>query len=163
MHMYVLPCILLKPVSKYFELDPRPLHFMLQWSTFWLEKIFKPFVAWEWVQDAITCSVCNHSFWNFHNSKVIERPAHRRHKIMAPPISDLIYHSCNFWNFLSLYCFGRGDILQQSLLWELQVKLQFIGIPCVYLVQESKNKIFFSLLTLLCLFSYHLHTCWCHL
>ena len=75
---------LLKPVSKYFELDPRPLYFMLQWSIFWLEKMFKPFVAWEWTQDAITCSVYNHSFWNFHNSKVIERPAHWRHKIMAP-------------------------------------------------------------------------------
>ena len=84
MHMYVMPCILLKPVSKCFELDPRPLHFMLKWSTFWLEKIFKPFVAWEGAQDAISCSLYNHSFWNFHNSKVIERSAHWRHKIMAP-------------------------------------------------------------------------------
>ena len=47
------------------------------------------------------------------------------------------------------------------MLWELQFMLQFIGIP--YMYQESKNNIFFSLLTLLCLFSYHLHTCWSHL
>ena len=79
-------------------------------------------------------------------------------KSWPPPISD---HSCNFWNLLSLYCFGRGDALQQSMLWELQFMLQFIGIP--YMYQESKNNIFFSLLTLLCLFSYHLHTCWSHL
>ena len=39
--------------------------------------------------------------------------------------------------------------------------LQFIGIP--YMYQESKNNIFFSLLTRVCLFSYHLHTCWSHL
>ena len=32
-------------------------------------------------------------------------------------------------------------MFQQSMLWELQFKLQFIGIPYVY--QESKNKIFF--------------------
>ena len=82
--MYVMPCILLKPVSKYFELDPRSLHFMLQCSTFWLEKIFKPFITWEWAQDAISCSVYNLSFWNFHNLKVIERSAHCRHKIIAP-------------------------------------------------------------------------------
>ena len=130
--MYVMPCILLKPVSKQFELDPRSLHFMLQCSTFWLEKIFKHFIAWEWTQDVITCSVYNLSFWNFHNLKVIERSAHWRQKSWPPPISDLIYHSCNFWNFLSLYCFGRGDILQQSMLWELQFKLQFIGIPYMY-------------------------------
>ena len=142
MHMYVMPCILLKPVSKCFELDPRPLHFMLQWSTFWLEKIFEPFVSWEWAQDAITCSLYNHSFWNFHNSKFIERSAHWRHKIMTPSNIRLDLPLLQFWNFLSLYFFGRGDILQQSMLWELQkFKLQFIGIP--YMYQESKNNIFF--------------------
>ena len=48
------------------------------------------------------------------------------------------------------------------MLWDLQFMLQFIGIP--YMYQESKNNIFFfSLLTLICLFSYHLHTCWSHL
>ena len=134
---------------------------MPQCSTFWLEKIFKPFIAWEWAQDVITCSVYNLSFWNFPNLKVIERSAHWRHKIMAPSNIRLDLPLLQLLELVSLYCFGRGDILQQSMLWELQFKLQFSGIP--YMYQESKNNIFFSLLTLLCLFSYHLHTCWCHL
>ena len=31
----------------------------------------------------------------------------------------MVYHSCNLWNFLSLYCFCQGNISQQSMLWEL--------------------------------------------
>ena len=58
--------------------------------------------------------------------------------------SDLIYHPCNFWNFFSLYCFGRGDILQQSMLWELQFKLQFSGLPNIYVEKEKFCFSFFS-------------------
>ena len=39
-------------------------------------------------QDAITCLIFIHFFWNFHNQRIIERSAHWRHKIMAPPIQD---------------------------------------------------------------------------
>ena len=60
------------------------------------------------------------------------------------PTLDLNYHSCNFWNLLC--CFGRGDILQQSVLWELQFKLQFIGIPHAHQVNK-KICFHFSLLT----------------
>ena len=37
-------------------------------------------------------------------------------KSWPPPIQDLVYHPSNFWNFLSLYCFGSGDMSQQSML-----------------------------------------------
>ena len=33
-----------------------------------------------------------------------------------PPIQDLAYHPCNFWNVFSLYCFGSGGISPQSML-----------------------------------------------
>ena len=36
---------------------------------------------------------------------------------------NLIYYPYNFWNFLSLYCFGPGNISPQSTPWELQFTL----------------------------------------
>ena len=54
--------------------------------------LFLVFLAQEchMAQDAITCLIFIHFFWNFHNQKVIERSAHWQHKIVA--LSNISLH-----------------------------------------------------------------------
>ena len=77
-------------------------------------------------------------------------------------IQDLIYHSCNLKNFflctvlVELISYNNGCSESCNLSYSL----------VVYLICTWKKKSFvfhFSVLTHLFLFSYHLHTCWCHL
>ena len=77
-------------------------------------------------QDTIfTCSVFVQFVWNLHNQKILERPAHWRHKIEHPsymymrldlPPLQLLEH----FEF-PLYYKVQGDIWQQAVHWKLQI------------------------------------------
>ena len=80
-------------------------------------------------QDAIWHSMPLHAYYLFIFSEIFTTKGSLKDlhiegiKSWPPPIQDLVYHPSNFWNFLSLYCFGSGDMSQQSMLWELQFRL----------------------------------------
>ena len=85
------------------------------------------------------CEICatKRSWKDLHMEGIISCPT---------PIQDLIYHPCNFWNFLSLYFLGQVNIWQQPMHWELQIKLQFRDIPNLYKEQENFKHFYFFIL-----------------